>query len=179
MPQPIRDAGAKLYVDGNWIGPFSLVGYDKTHSWDASLVDFNDHADLAEAEDPRTDRVQVLTERLAMHWADNPYAFRVSVLDQSEPNAFAIPGGQIVITRGLLESVSSESELAFVLGHEIGHFKQRDHLRGLGRGIALVIAISALDLGGAGGAHDLLSGATGIAGRRRVGSSLTRRRLNC
>ncbi len=46
-----------------------------------SLVDFNDHADLAEAEDPRTDRVQVLTERLAMHWADNPYAFRVSVLD--------------------------------------------------------------------------------------------------
>jgi predicted Zn-dependent protease len=87
------------------------------------------------------------------------------VVDQSEPNAFAVPGGRIVITRGLLESVSSESELAFVLGHEIGHFKQRDHLRGLGRGLALGIAISALDLGGAGGALDLVSGATGIAGR--------------
>ncbi len=130
-----------------------------------SFVDFEDDTDRAETEDPRTSRVQVLLERLAMHWSDNPYAFRVSVIGDSEPNAFAVPGGQIVITRGLLESVSSESELAFVLGHEIGHFKQRDHLRGLGRGIALGIAISALDLGGAGGALDLLSGATGVAGR--------------
>jgi predicted Zn-dependent protease len=130
-----------------------------------SLVDFQDDADLAELEDPRTNRVQALLDRLAMRWPENPYAFRVSVLDQSEPNAFALPGGRIVITRGLLDSVSSESELAFVLGHEIGHFKQRDHLRDLGRGIALSIAISALDLGGAGGALDLLSGATGIADR--------------
>jgi Zn-dependent protease with chaperone function len=130
-----------------------------------SLVDLEDDADRAETEDPRASRVQVLLERLAMHWPDNPYAFRAHVVDESEPNAFAVPGGRIVITRGLLDSVSSESELAFVLGHEIGHFKQRDHLRGLGRGMALGMAIAALDLGGAGGALDLLSGATGIADR--------------
>ena len=37
MPQPIRDAGAKLYVKGNWIGPFSLIGNNKTHSWDGNI----------------------------------------------------------------------------------------------------------------------------------------------
>ncbi len=37
MPQPIRDAGAKLYVNGNWINYFSLVGYNKTHSWDGDI----------------------------------------------------------------------------------------------------------------------------------------------
>ena len=34
MPQPMRDAGAKLYVNGNWINYFSLVGYNRTDSRD-------------------------------------------------------------------------------------------------------------------------------------------------
>lgn len=130
-----------------------------------SFFDSEDDANEDAEEDLREKQVQNLMERLAAGWEDNPYAFRVSVLDQSEPNAFAVPGGRIVITSGLLESVSSESELAFVLGHEIGHFKQRDHLRGLGRGLAIGLTLSILDLGGAGGAFELLSGATGIASR--------------
>lgn len=130
-----------------------------------SSFDFEDDANQDADEDLRLKQVQSLLERLATGWEDNPYAFRVSVLDQSTPNAFALPGGRIVVTSGLLESVSSESELAFVLGHEIGHFKQRDHLRGLGRGLAIGMTLSVLNLAGAGGAIDLLSGATGIAGR--------------
>ena len=46
MPQPIRDAGAKLYVNGNWINYFTLVGDNKTDSWDGNIqpwqgLDFN------------------------------------------------------------------------------------------------------------------------------------------
>ena len=44
---------------------------------------------------------------------------------------------------GLLENVESENELAFVLGHELGHFRNRDHLRGLGRGIAFSLVLVA------------------------------------
>ncbi|MCA9771470.1 MAG: M48 family metallopeptidase, partial [Myxococcales bacterium] len=86
------------------------------------------------------ERLSALTNRLASHWEGNPYTFRVSVIDAPEPNAMAMPGGRILVTQGLLDRVESENELASVLGHELGHFHGRDHLRGLGRsaGIALL-----------------------------------------
>lgn len=48
-----------------------------------------------------------------------PWSFRV--VDDPTPNAFALPGGFIFITRGLLDMMNNEAELASVLGHEIGH----------------------------------------------------------
>ncbi|HNV70944.1 MAG TPA: M48 family metalloprotease, partial [Candidatus Ozemobacteraceae bacterium] len=51
------------------------------------------------------------------------YVFRV--LDSGEVNAFALPGGQIFVFRGLIECVESEAELAAVLGHEIAHVDLR------------------------------------------------------
>ncbi len=39
----------------------------------------------------------------------------------------------MVVFTGLLEKMTSENELAFVLAHELGHYDHRDHLRGLGR----------------------------------------------
>jgi predicted Zn-dependent protease len=48
-----------------------------------------------------------------------PWKFQI--VDTPEPNAFALPGGHIYISRGLLALVNSEDELAGVLGHEIGH----------------------------------------------------------
>ncbi|MBW2122159.1 MAG: M48 family metalloprotease, partial [Deltaproteobacteria bacterium] len=47
------------------------------------------------------------------------------VLKESEPNAFAIPGGRIFLTSGLLTLVESEDELAGVMSHEIGHVVRR------------------------------------------------------
>jgi predicted Zn-dependent protease len=47
--------------------------------------------------------------------------FTFTILDADLVNAFAVPGGYIYVTRGLLEEVTSEAELAVVLGHEIGH----------------------------------------------------------
>ena len=57
-------------------------------------------------------------------------------------NAFAYPGNNIVVHTGLLEDVDSEQEIAMVLGHEVGHLHNRDHLRGFGRAIGLIFILS-------------------------------------
>jgi Peptidase family M48 len=54
-----------------------------------------------------------------------PWTF--GVIDTPEVNAFAAPGGYVLITRGLYELLSADSELAAVVGHEISHCVQRDH----------------------------------------------------
>lgn len=56
---------------------------------------------------------------------DLPWAF--GVIDSPEVNAFAAPGGYVMVTRGLYELLSSDSEVAAVLSHEISHCVQRDH----------------------------------------------------
>lgn len=106
----------------------------------------------AEEVEARAAPAQALVERLAVHWPENPYAFHVEVLDAATPNALAFPGGRILVTSGLLEQTKSENELALVLGHEIGHYAHRDHLRGLGRGVALALVLGGLGLADEGGA---------------------------
>ncbi len=51
--------------------------------------------------------------------------FTFRVIDDADPNAFAVPGGFVYVTRGILALLSSEAELAGVLGHEIGHVVAR------------------------------------------------------
>ena len=115
--------------------------------------------------DPRAAPVQELAERLAHHWPENPYSFRIGVIDDAQPNAFAVPGGWIGVTTGLLAQLESENELALVLGHEIGHFRNRDHLRGLGRGVALALVLGALGLADSGTAAGLATFAAGVTNR--------------
>ena len=88
-------------------------------------------------------------------------------MEDDRPNAMAIPGGAILVTTGLLEGIRSENELAFVLGHEIGHFKNRDPLNGLGRQLATAL-LMAVVTGSAGGGADLL-GLTGRITARNFG----------
>jgi Zn-dependent protease with chaperone function len=54
-----------------------------------------------------------------------PWTF--GVIDSPEINAFAAPGGYVLVTRGLYEILSTDGEVAAVLGHEISHCVQRDH----------------------------------------------------
>ena len=63
-------------------------------------------------------KVAAMSDRASL-----PYEF--SVLNNSEPNAWALPGGKIAVNRGLLEELGSEAELAAVIGHEIGHVQAR------------------------------------------------------
>jgi Zn-dependent protease with chaperone function len=94
------------------------------------------HADGDVSVDPQ---LQELVNRLAASWPDCPYVFEISIDGSPEPNAFAIPGGRILVTRGLLEQAESENELAFVLAHELGHFRGRDHLAAIGRASAFAL----------------------------------------
>lgn len=87
--------------------------------------------------DERLYETQLLVDRLAERWAEAPFDFRIEIEDSEAANAMALPGGLIIVTSGLLDDVSSENELAFVLGHELGHYRNRDHLRALGRGLVL------------------------------------------
>ena len=104
-------------------------------------------------DDERLYETQLLVDRLVAHWPDSPYEFRVEIDDSEIANAMALPGGLIIVTQGLLDQVETENELAFVLGHELGHFKNRDHLRALGRGIVLSLFFAVAtgnDVGGIG-----------------------------
>ena len=119
-----------------------------------------EEAGSAAEPDPRAERVQALVERLAAHWSGSPHpAFRVRIVERGEANAFALPGGTILVTTGLLDRIETENELAFVLAHELGHFAGRDHLRGLGRGVGLAVAWGLLGLG-----RDRIDGLVGVVG---------------
>ena len=74
-----------------------------------------------------------------------PYEF--VVLNNSVPNAWALPGGKIAINRGLLLKLSSEAELAAVLGHEIVHSAARHGAKSMERGALLQGAITAASIG--------------------------------
>lgn len=63
--------------------------------------------------------------RLLRHAPSRPFDYEFQIVDQKVPNAFALPGGKIYVSRGLLALVESEDELAGVLGHEIAHAAER------------------------------------------------------
>jgi len=83
-----------------------------------------------------------------------PWTFRA--VDDPSPNAFALPGGYIFVTRGLLDLMNNEAELASVVGHEIGHVTARhsvqqmsqQQLAGLALGIGSILSPTVAQLGG-------------------------------
>jgi predicted Zn-dependent protease len=91
-------------------------------------------------------------------------AWTFTVLDSPEINAFALPGGYVYVTRGIMAYLDSEAELAGVIGHEIGHVTARHGAQratrqqnaGLGV-IAATVLGAVLEGAGVGGATDLAS----------------------
>ncbi len=70
--------------------------------------------------------------------------YRFTVVNESSPNAFALPGGFIAITRGLLVNLTNEAQLAAILGHEVGHVDARHSVQGMQRGALLNLGLSVL-----------------------------------
>lgn len=91
--------------------------------------------------------------------------YQVLYIPQPIVNAAAIPGDRLLIYKGLLQQAQSENELVMVMGHELGHFAHRDHLRGLGNAILLQIVLSTL-FGDSGSIGSL--GASSIAALSRA-----------
>ncbi len=94
------------------------------------------------------------------HRPDLPYAF--NVVNDSAINAYALPGGKISITRGLLSRMENEAQLASVLGHEIGHVTARHAAAGYTRqvlaGLATAVGAAAIQVSGVRGGEWLLKG---------------------
>ncbi|RMH02322.1 MAG: tetratricopeptide repeat protein [Aquificota bacterium] len=82
---------------------------------------------------------------LAKH-AERRLPYEFFVVNSSQVNAFALPGGPVFITRGLLLKLNSEGELAGVLAHELGHINARHHAKFLEKqfGISLLLNIGAI-----------------------------------
>jgi predicted Zn-dependent protease len=79
------------------------------------------------------------TERPDLPW-------RFGVLEAPQLNAFATPGGHIFITRGLLERMNSEAELAGVLAHEIAHVLKKHHLNAIQKDAQMELAGAAVSM---------------------------------
>ncbi|WP_242347002.1 M48 family metalloprotease [Anaeromyxobacter terrae] len=105
------------------------------------------------------EKVQAYVREIGMRIAkaserpDLPWQF--TVLDDPTVNAFALPGGPVFITRGILTYLGSEAELASVLGHEIGHITARhsveqlskQQLAQLGLGVGMIVSPELAQLG--------------------------------
>ena len=83
-----------------------------------------------------TEYVQSVGDRLAAV-SDRKLPYQFVVLNNTVPNAWALPGGKIAINRGLLTELGSEAELAAVLGHEIVHAAARHSAQQMERGMLL------------------------------------------
>ena len=89
-------------------------------------------AQYGEIDDPlMADWVREIGEEIAAVAPRRSLRYRFYVIDTSELNAFALPGGHVLVTRGLLSYVSSDDELAGVLAHEIGHLTEKHFQRRL------------------------------------------------
>jgi len=82
--------------------------------------------------------LQKLVEKLAQNIPNDNRNYTARIIENSQINAMAFPGGNILVFSGLIKAVRSENELAFVMAHELGHFANRDHLRAMGRGLIIM-----------------------------------------
>ncbi len=102
--------------------------------------------------------------------------WRFNVTDDVEPNAFALPGGYVYVTRGLVTLLNSEDELAGVLGHEMAHVLERHAARRAGAAtpFALLFGIPAGILGAVSPALGGIVGGTGELASGMVLASYSR-----
>jgi Zn-dependent protease with chaperone function len=72
------------------------------------------------------------------------YNIRITVINDATVNAFAVPGGRIVVYTGLLDRMKNYEELAALLGHEVAHVHQRHSLKAMARAFAGYLFMSAI-----------------------------------
>jgi predicted Zn-dependent protease len=84
-------------------------------------------------------RIATISERPTLPW-------RFTVVDQPAINAFAVPGGFIYFTRGILPFLDNEAQLAGVMGHEVGHVTARHSAQQYTRSLGGQIGLTALGI---------------------------------
>ncbi len=96
------------------------------------------------ANDRLRDSVDGIVARLAAARPDSPYRFHVTVVDGPVFNAFAAPGGQIVVFRKMLQAAERPEELAGVLAHEMQHVYRRHAMKALVRDLSIAAIVGAV-----------------------------------
>ncbi len=121
--------------------------------------------ELADSHAEALTRVDAILETLLEDPDVPALPYSLAVVDGDRPNAFAFPGGSIGFSEAMLDELDDEMAIAFTLGHELGHFRNRDHLRGFGR-VAGVTVAYALIFGRSSGDQSLSSAAFFVLDRQ-------------
>lgn len=108
---------------------------------EAAYRDFLAHQDVMK-EGPAVTAVTEMTQRMIGQIPGNPYKFDVTVVKSEVVNAFALPGGFIVVFTGLMKKAESPEEVAGVVAHELNHVLQRHGLERIVKQLGFVAVIS-------------------------------------
>ena len=131
------------FLGVNWI--ITKIPLSWEHKLGSVIVPI--YEEKAMKDSPQKDILNNLLDRLESHLGSElkqKRDYRVIYIPEKTVNAFAIPGDVIGIFEGLIEEVNSENELMMILGHELGHFAHRDHLRRLGTSLVIRVAIASI-----------------------------------
>lgn len=123
---------------------------------------------------PEVERyIERIGQRILSAMGPQPFDYRFFVVEDSQLNAFAVPGGSIYFFTGLIEKAKNTSEIAGVLGHEIVHIKGRHMARTAGPDAASLLSLLGVLLLARSGAGAQAAGAVGqaIAATRQIAYS--------
>jgi Zn-dependent protease with chaperone function len=145
-----------LYLIAAWLTDFAVarISPEKEAAFFADYLADEFAEPVPEEFEAQWQQAEAILAKLQAAPGVPPLTYQLGYMSDSSPNAFAVPGGRIVLTRGLIESLDEEVAIAFVLAHELGHFAGRDHLQRLGRQIGFGASMSILTGGSSGGVVD-------------------------
>jgi beta-barrel assembly-enhancing protease len=108
---------------------------------ESAYRDFLSHQEVMK-DGPAVVAVGEMTQRLTQHIINNPYGFEVTVVKSDMINAFALPGGYVVVFTGLMKKAESGEEVAGVLSHELNHVLQRHGLERIVKNLGLLTVVA-------------------------------------
>lgn len=95
--------------------------------------------------DPAVDAfLHEVVGRLAEHAEGDGWDFRVTVVESDDVNAFALPGGQMVVLTGLLRAATEPEQVAGVLAHEMAHVTRRHGMKNVAHRVGIVLGVQLL-----------------------------------
>jgi Zn-dependent protease with chaperone function len=144
-------AAVVLVVLGLWIGSNAIMGFVVARlpsSWETEIgkLDMREvQADFDFVTAPDyTNYLNVVSQRLLAVMPKEMRHCNFQIIDADVVNAFAIPGGHILVGRGLMDAVTTPEELAGVLAHELAHLTQRHGLRKSAEAAGPILALKYL-----------------------------------
>ncbi len=108
---------------------------------ESAYRDYLTHQEVM-SEGPAVTALGEMTQRLTEQILNSPYKFDVAVVKSDVVNAFALPGGYVVVFTGLMKKAESGEEVAGVLSHELNHVLQRHGLERIVKSLGLLTVVA-------------------------------------